>query len=395
MNKIFFFIVALISFFTYTAHADISISPLKHEITIEPWSSSERIIKIKNDGTEAITLYSSKEDFIAGDETWFPRFIKPEDLPNPELSLTNWIKLENGSLTLAPGEAKEVRFTVQVPTKSDPGGHYWVIFFGPEAQPGAQLAVIQRLWVLLLIDVPGEVKIAGDFKEIEPWVMSGDKFASSEQFDNFPINFSVLFNNSWNTHLKPRGKIELIDENGETLKKIWKEKIISQAGAFIWEKVVDYIPVNETLWNVLPNSDRRFISTWEWFGFNVVNETTWQKEVQFKSLSDYYTQKAAEDQKFIKFYQSVKQRTVTKPITANYDLYFEWKDQVKSEHRGSKVFYVTYEEKYIGFNNIMIGLLLMIIIWIGVYLGVIRPKQKSKNEEELRKKIMEEMSNNK
>jgi hypothetical protein len=29
-----------------------------------------------------------------------------------------------------------------------------------------------------------------------------------------------MFNNSGNTHLKPKGKIELIDEDGNVLKKI-------------------------------------------------------------------------------------------------------------------------------------------------------------------------------
>ncbi len=97
---IFSLFIALFSFLP--AFADISISPLKHEITIEKGSSTSKIIKVKNDGETAVTLYSSKEDFIAGDETGFPRFIRPEDLPNPELSLTSWVDLENGSITLAP-----------------------------------------------------------------------------------------------------------------------------------------------------------------------------------------------------------------------------------------------------------------------------------------------------
>jgi len=156
------FILSLfLLFFVITpAFADISISPLKHEMSIEQWASDIQTIKIKNDSNTAVTLYSATEDFIAGDDTGFPRFIKPEDLPNPELSLTNWIELENESITLAAGESKEIRFTVNVPLTSEPGGHYGVIFFWPEAEQWAQLSVIQRLWVLLLINVPGEVKIA-------------------------------------------------------------------------------------------------------------------------------------------------------------------------------------------------------------------------------------------
>ena len=383
-------------FFVITpAFADISISPLKHEMSIEKWSSDIKTIKIKNDGDTAVTLYSAKEDFIAGDDSGFPRFIKPEDLPNPELSLTNWINLENESITLAAWESRQVRFTVNVPRNSEPGGHYWVIFFGPEAEQWAQLSVIQRLWVLLLIDVPGEVKIAWEFTELAIWNKQADTFLAKESFDNFPIEFSTLFNNSWNTHLKPKGKIELVDENWEILKKVWKEKIISPSWALIWEKVVDYIPVNEGGWNTLPDSNRRFISTWEWFGYTVLNETTGQKEVEFKNLTEYYIDKTSEEQKFIKFYQTVKSRTVTKPITANYELYFEGKDNKKQELRTSNTFFVTYEEKYIWINNILVGVLVIIFISGGYYFIVIRPKKSSAKEEEMRKKIMEEMKNNK
>jgi hypothetical protein len=377
------------------AFADISISPLKHEMTIEQWSSDVKTIKIKNDGDTAVTLYWAKEDFIAGDDSGFPRFIKPEDLPNPELSLTNWIDLENENITLAAWESRQVRFTVNVPENSEPGGHYWVIFFGPEAEQWAQLSVIQRLWVLLLIDVPGEVKIAWEFRELTTWNKQADTFLVKESFDNFPIEFSTMFNNSWNTHLKPKGQIELVDENWDILKKVWKEKIISPSGALIWEKVVDYIPVNEGGWNVLPDSDRRFISTWGWFGYTVLNETTGQKEVEFKNLTEYYIDKTSEEQKFIKFYQTVKSRTVTKPITANYILFFEGKDNKKQELRTSNTFFVTYEEKYIWINNILIGILVIMFIWGGYYFIVIRPKKSSAKEEEIRKKIMEEMKNNK
>lgn len=133
MYKVLLLIVALCIPFSST-FADFSLSPLKYEMTVDPGSSQTQIITIRNDSDEALTLYSEVEDFIAGDDSGFPQFVKPEDIENPELSLTNWIELSNENLTLAPGESKQVRFSVTAPVSSDPGGHYGVIFFGPEAQ---------------------------------------------------------------------------------------------------------------------------------------------------------------------------------------------------------------------------------------------------------------------
>ncbi len=47
------------------AHANLSISPLKHELTIEAGKEKSEIIKVTNNSDKPITLYSSKEDFIA------------------------------------------------------------------------------------------------------------------------------------------------------------------------------------------------------------------------------------------------------------------------------------------------------------------------------------------
>jgi hypothetical protein len=66
-------------------------------------------------------LYSSQEDFIAGDDTGTPKFVKPENQTNPEYSLSNWIKIEDENVTLAPKESREIYFNVSVPKNAEPG----------------------------------------------------------------------------------------------------------------------------------------------------------------------------------------------------------------------------------------------------------------------------------
>lgn len=62
---------------------------------------------------------------------------------------------------------------------------------------------------------------------------SKDVFTEKSDFSKLPIDFQTTFENAGNTHLKPTGKIELMDENGEILKNIGKEAIINEKGAFI------------------------------------------------------------------------------------------------------------------------------------------------------------------
>lgn len=382
--------IAIFSFY-FTTQANISISPLKHEMTIENWQTDSKIIKVTNKQTSPITLYTSTEDFIAWDDTGSPTFVKPEDQAYPELSLANWIELEDKNITLAPGETREVRFKVTVPENWEPGWHYWAIFFSPGVPSWAQVAVVQRIWTLILIDVPGEVVIDWNLESFKIGQTDDSGFTEKDSFNSFPIIFETLFKNKWNIHIKPKWKVTLTDEDGNLLTKIGKEAIVSPAWAFIWEKMVDYIPVNDWAWNVLPNSNRKFSTEWKWFGYNVLQED-WSKIVKFKNLTDYYAEKAAENQAYLMFWEQVHSRTVNKKITADFNLYYEAKDLEKKEFNQTKDFYVTYEEKYIWVNYIVVGWAWAFVLLIIIYLAFIAPKSRAKREEEMKQRIMEEIA---
>lgn len=393
MKKLLLFIIAFILIIP-SVSASLSISPLKFEFDLNSKDTKKEIIKLTNSWDETITLYTSNEDFMAWDDTWTPKFVKPEDQTNTEYSLSNWIKVDDKNITLAPNETKEVTFSINVPKNAEPGWHYAAIFFSPWAPSWAQVAVIQRLWVLILVNIDWDVKIEWNMKSLKIWQKENNKLNELKDFSSFPIIFETVFENLWNVHLKPTWKITLIDDSWETLKNIWKETISSPAWAYLWEKMVDYLPINDTLWNVLPKSERKFESNWEWFWYSVLNEDG-TKSVKFKNLTDYYADKASEKAQFLMPWQSVNTRTVNKEITAKIELRYEWKDKKPKEFLEDRKINVKYEEKYIWLNYIVIFILLFLIIWIVLYFMIIAPKQKSKKEEELRRKIMEEMNKNK
>lgn len=143
LNRVILSIVLFLSI-AHIGYANLSISPLKHEFTIEAGAKKDATILLTNRTEDSITLYTSKEDFIAGDDTGTPTFIKPTDQVNDTYSLANWINLENENITLAKGESREVRFTVTVPKNSEPGGHYGAIFFSPGVPKEGQVATVLR-----------------------------------------------------------------------------------------------------------------------------------------------------------------------------------------------------------------------------------------------------------
>lgn len=394
MRKLKLFILFFVSLFFVlpNVYATVAISPLKHELTVEQWNTVTKKIKITNEWDSPITLYTSSEDFISWDSTGQPTFIKPEDQNSPELSLANWVTIEEKNITLTVWETREINFSITVPQNWEPGWHYWAIFFSPWIQDNWKVAFSQRIWVLLLIDVPWEIIIDWTLESFKIWNLEWNTFNENDIFTNLPIIFQSNFKNNWNIHLKPTWRIELIDENWEILRNIGKEVLSAPNGTFIWEKLVDYLPINDFWGSVLPHSDRNFDSQWKWFWYTVLNEN-WTKSVLFKNLNEYYEDKASEKQAYLMFWQQVHSKNVKKKIIADYKLSYKSKDIEEKTFNKKEEFYIEYNQKYIGLNYYLITFLIVLISW-GIYFFIIHlPKIKQNKEEELRKKIMEEMKN--
>jgi P pilus assembly chaperone PapD len=121
ISRVLFSAFLFVSIISSTHALGLSISPLKFEITGAPSTTRSDVIRVTNDTDGPITLYTSKEDFVSGDETGRPKFIASKDQTTDTYSLANWIRLENENLTLAKGETREVRFSVNVPANAEPG----------------------------------------------------------------------------------------------------------------------------------------------------------------------------------------------------------------------------------------------------------------------------------
>jgi len=390
MRKLKVILVFMLSSFLLDFSFAIVISPLKFELKLDPGQTVEKVIKITNNEKWSITLYVSKEDFVAWDETWKPKFVKPKD-NKTNYWLSRWIEVEQQSITLAKWETREVRFKIQIPEDWEPGWHYGAIFFSP--WPGKwNVGIIPRIWVLLLVDVNWEVIMDWKLTKYEVWKKTKTSFQKETIFSSLPVDFLIEFKNNWNVHIKPQWKIMIFDENWNQLKNIWKEKLVSKQGVLLWEKMVDYIPVNDKQWNVLPWQARKFFSTWKWFWYQVLNPDG-TRTVKFYSLQEWIDKKDAENKKYLKFYETVQKVNVKKKFTADLNLYYIWKDWEKKEFKQSKDFYVSYVTDKVVINKVLlwgVWLWLLLVIVLFVYYN---KSSKKKMEEMLKQKLLEELKN--
>ena len=214
------------------AQAVTLIPPSIELIDVSPGEVVTTKVKLFNETATAVTLYPSRANFTALDETGTPNI-----QPASEEDLAGWLTLEPGPFTIQPGERLEIPVEVKVPADATPGGHFATILFSPQppaAVQGGQLAIGQKIGTLVLVRVTGIINESGSIVEF-------DTDSGQHTFTRLPIDFLLRFKNSGNVHIRPTGTVTIRNLIGGTSATV---------------------PINSGLGAVLPLSTRKFEATW-------------------------------------------------------------------------------------------------------------------------------------
>ena len=192
-----------------------------------------------------------------------------------------------------------------------------------------------------------------------------DEDLNTNKDDGFEIKIEIPIENKWNTHVKPTWKITLIDENWDAIKRIWKEVITNDKWAIIGQKIVDYLPINDIWWNILPSTKRTYRSDWKWFPFFKYDDD-WERILDYKSPWKYYTDQNFNKQNFIMPWERISSKLQNKKITAKFNINYPDELWNNIEYNSAEDFNVEYIEEYVSLNPYF-----FIILWLFWFLFLI------------------------
>lgn len=281
MKKIIFFLTLILSFSIFQSAFAwwIILSPPKFEFSTDPWKTISWIVKITNWSDSVMNLDSDVQDFIAWWETWQPSFVDPNS-NHSSISLWKWVLVNNWEkVVVQPWEKKEIPFTIEIPEDAEPWWHYGSIFFFEKAWDW-QIAVVRKIWSLVLVKVSWEIREEWKIEEFSVWKVWENNFSENFLFTDYPVDFSLRFKNTWNIHIKPDWEIKIFNTFWKELKNIWVKILLNPKWVEIWKEIVDYIPVNDKKWNILADSIRKFEMSFNWKAFWYKNED-WTKIIKF------------------------------------------------------------------------------------------------------------------
>lgn len=222
----------------------ITVTPPLIQLSMGPGETWSSALKIINTNPGDVTYYAEVVNFEAtgeeGQSAFVPVITESKDEADSNYTLAQWIDIRESSVTVPRGRSGEVPFTITVPDNAPPGGHYAAILVGTRpaganASGGAAVSISSMVSSLIFVRIGGDIIEKGSLREF-----TTDK----SLYQDTSVDFALRFENSGNTHLRPRGTITIYN---------------------MWGKERGKLMVNEdgNFGNVLPDSIRRFAFSWE------------------------------------------------------------------------------------------------------------------------------------
>jgi hypothetical protein len=210
-------------FFTNKTSADakqqspkgITLSPALVQATVQSTESEHQIVfHITNNEPTHQNIKISTADFNTLDESGGLVFVgtNPTHLQK-KYGLAEWIALPNTSLSLEPGQTAEISATITNQSTLSPGGHYGALMLtlnDSSQSPTQNKVAVQPIATSLLF----VNKVGGDTHRLKLTTVN-----SNHNIFKLPRDITLRFYNDGNTHLIPRGTIEITDPRGKLVAK--------------------------------------------------------------------------------------------------------------------------------------------------------------------------------
>lgn len=380
---------------------EMGVSPIRHEFTITPGVPVQKTITFYNNADIPYVVYLSAEECAADSLVGTPKCRKAPNVVGDPLYFSTWVSFVwPTNLTVPPKSEIQVTVNINPPANAAPGGKYGAVFFNhPTGSADSNtVKMIQRIGTLFLVTVPGEIRYDIAYGGI--WVWPGwaggwsagigadksypipkttpeywinhitellDPTLNAPSFppvEDFGIDFQIPVKNNGNVHILPVWRIEILDESGLPLKSIGKESIRSPEWAYVWERIVDYLPINDEAGNVLPNAERLYNVSWKWFAYEVYE---WgKKTIKFVAPQDYYKQLQSKESPYLLPWEKYRLVPVSKVFQAKIYIEYSGKDNTLVPYEITRDITVDYMvlQKSINYGALAILGCVLFFFWI-------------------------------
>lgn len=182
----------------------ITLSPVSKPYTLSVGQVVHDTITIINDGETAYDFVVYARPYSVVNEAYDPNFSATKE----NADVYRWVQFDQARYHLEPGKRVEVPYTLRVPLRAAPGGHYGALFAETQPKPGDNSSVTRkkRVGSIVYATVKGPYLTEGSFKG----------FAADFWQRRPPLTASSRVTNSGNVDFKTKASLRVTDLFGRT-----------------------------------------------------------------------------------------------------------------------------------------------------------------------------------
>jgi DNA-binding protein len=184
---------------TAYASAGVIAQPDSTELIVTKINPTTGNIQVRNDGAETITVTVDVEDWLKN-----RRIAKA-------IPVNAWLLIDPAEFTLGPSEAKDVSYTINVPSDCEEPELVAMVFFGAVSKQGT-LNITNRYGVSVYAAISDKLTVKCKIADVKIERYSVDTGAGKT--DNKGLIFNIDVQNDGSAHLRPTGDIIITDEKG-------------------------------------------------------------------------------------------------------------------------------------------------------------------------------------
>lgn len=213
LHKMMLLLVVLFLSATPAFASDYLVTPLALNLEVNKRDILSETITLINQSEKRIRLYASVNEVAVDGKGVVESFAQPASVDRTNTP-TTWVEITRGRIELAPGETKEIPFTIRMNPNTVPGDYAIFIGFAEAAnEPKAQAKIMagQAPGMLLSLSVDQQQNM---FLRLKQFIT--DRFITEKKGGTF----SYTLQNPGRVDVIPKGEIIIYDNSGEEVTSV-------------------------------------------------------------------------------------------------------------------------------------------------------------------------------
>ena len=212
----------------------VTVSPFLQNVQVQENDQTKPLdLTLLNTSNQTQTFHLSVLDFGALNETGGVAFASSDSSTLiKKYGLSTWLKLDNDSITLAPGQKTKVGAVINNDSTMSPGGHYAAVIASLDSENGSKgntVDIKQQLSALIMV-----TKTGGEKYDLS---LNNTKFKTS--WWHLPTSLVLRFKNPGNVQVVPRGMVKIVAPGGAVV----SQAAINEGSGFILPETFRQFPV--------------------------------------------------------------------------------------------------------------------------------------------------------